>query len=246
MKSPHSFQGSFFPSTHWSQVMIARQGDTVAEAALNQLCTKYWRPVYLFIRHRGGNPHDAEDLTQAYFSRLLERAYLRKANPDKGRFRAFLIHDLKFFLSNEMERNRALKRGGKVSFVSLDAENGVASLGAVHRPATDPEAYFDRQWALETVRLAKLEVARNFRDQGKETLFAALQSGLVTSPTADVYAVWEKDLGMSTGALKVALHRLREKLKEAIEAQILETVSSEEELQLEMRHLRRALEKTLG
>lgn len=224
--------------------MIARQGDSAAEAALNQLCSKYWRPVYRFILSGGSTPHDAEDLTQAYFSRLLERAYLRKANPDKGRFRAFLIHDLKYFLSNESEQNRALKRGGRVSFVSLYAEkkeNG----HAIDQPSPhDPEAYFDRQWALETVRLAKLEVARIYGEQGKESLFATLQSGLVTSPTAEIYTRWETELGMSTGALKVALHRLRERLREAIEAQILETVSSEEELQLEMRHLRRALEKT--
>lgn len=223
--------------------MIARQGDPAAEAALNQLCTKYWRPVYLFITHRGSTPHDAEDLTQAYFSRLLERAYLRKANPDKGRFRAFLIHDLKYFLSNESERNRALKRGGKVSFVSLDAGSAESRHEAVDPSATNPDAYFDRQWALETVRLAKLEVARDYREQGKETLFAALQSGLVTSPTAEIYTKWEAELGMSNGALKVALHRLRDRLKEAIEAQILETVSSEEELRLEMQHLRQALER---
>ena len=242
MNSPATQPDNQFPTTRWSHVVLAKKGADEARSALNELCRKYWRPIYAFIRHRGSNPHDAEDLTQAYFAKLLERGYIHRADQTKGRFRAFLIHDLKFFIANEAARARAQKRGGEISFMPLDT----AWAESVIEPALgaqNSEAYFDRQWALETVRLAKESIAHEYQSQGKTTLFTALQTGLVTPPNREVYEKWQIDLGMTEGALKVALHRLRDRFRKALEDQILETVSTAADLKSEMAHLRRALSR---
>lgn len=241
MQPRSTIHGHAFPTTRWSQVIVAGQEQGASAVALNELCRKYWRPIYAFARYRGCPPHDAEDLTQAYFARLLERDYLLKASQERGRFRAFLIHDFKFFLSNHRGREQAEKRGGSVSFIPLD----VAWAESRHEPAApanaDADAYFDRQWALEIVRHAKAEVAADYDKQGKKALFDTLQSGLVSSPDTVTYTAWEQKFGVTAGALKTALSRLRERFRAALEAQILETVANEDELKAEMRHLRRAL-----
>jgi DNA-directed RNA polymerase specialized sigma24 family protein len=244
MSQRSTFHANSFPTTRWSQVMVAREDHSAAHSALNDLCRKYWRPIYAFARHRGCAPHDAEDMTQAYFAKLLERDYIQRANQERGRFRAFLIHDFKFFLSNHQGRLQAEKRGGQASFIALD----VAWAESRHEPIdptnVDADAYFDRQWALEIVRHAKAEVAADYEEQGKQTLFDALQSGLVSSPDAALYGAWEQKLGMSVNALKTALSRLRDRFRAALEAQILETVANEDDLKAEMRHLRRALSQS--
>ncbi|MCB1279279.1 hypothetical protein [Prosthecobacter sp.] len=236
-----TINASPFPTTRWSQVMVAGQDHSAANLALNDLCRKYWRPIYAFARHRGCTPHDAEDVTQGYFAKLLERDYIQRAHQNRGRFRAFLVHDFKYFLSNHEGKARAEKRGGNASFIPLD----VAWAESRHEPAdpvaVDAEAYFDRQWALEIVRHAKADVAADYDQQGKKALFDSLQSGLVSTPDAATYAVWEGRLGINTNALKTALSRLRDRFRSALEAQILETVANEEDLKAEMRHLRQAL-----
>lgn len=224
--------------------MVAGQDHSEANVALNDLCRKYWRPIYAFARHRGCLPHDAEDITQGYFARLVARDYIQRANQERGRFRAFLIHDFKFFLSNHQGRQQAEKRGGQASFIALD----VAWAESRHEPVApanmDADAYFDRQWALEIVRHAKNEVAADYDEQSKKELFDTLQKGLVSSPDAATYAAWEQKLGMTASALKTALSRLRERFRAALESQILETVASEADLKAEMRHLRLALSQS--
>jgi RNA polymerase sigma-70 factor (ECF subfamily) len=233
-----------FPTTNWSHVIQARLNHSKAHEALNHLCRKYWRPIYAFARHRGMAQHDAEDLTQAYFGRLLARNYIEKADPAKGRFRAFLIHDLKFFMSNEAGKARAKKRGGSAIVVPIDSALAEARHEVADPAHQDPDSYFDRQWALETVRLAQEKVALSYGRQGKQALFSALQSGLVTPPDAGQYARWQEDLGLSAGALKVALHRLRERFRSAMEAQVMETVATVDDLKSEMDHLRHVLSRT--
>ena len=224
--------------------MVAGQDHSSANLALNDLCRKYWRPIYAFARHRGCAPHDAEDVTQGYFAKLLERDYIQRANQERGRFRAFLVHDFKFFLLNHQGKARAEKRGGNASFIALDVAWAESRHEPVDPAAVDAEVYFDRQWALEIVRHAKTDVAADYDEQGKKALFDALQSGLVSTPDAATYAAWEQKLGMNTNALKTALSRLRDRFRAALEAQILETVANEEDLKAEMRHLRRALSQS--
>ena len=243
MSSPASSHDHAFPHTRWSLVVVAKGDHSGARTALDGLCRLYWRPIYAFIRHKGQSAHDAEDATQAFFANLLERGYIQNADEGKGRFRAFLIHDLKFFLSNEAMKGKALKRGGNISFVPIDTAWAESNPEIIDPVLGEEDAFFDRQWALETVRLARERVGDDYKSQGKEAVFAALQSGLVNPPDATVYERWQQQLGMNVGALKVALHRLRERFKKALEEQILETVSSKEDLAAEMHHLRRALSK---
>jgi len=231
-----------FPTTGWSHVMLAGKNSQKARSALNELCKKYWRPIYAFARHRGASPHDAEDLTQGYFADLLDRGYIEHADQTKGRFRTFLIHDFKFYLSRVTSKAGAKKRGGGVLFIPIDA----AWAESRHETGTsqpDSDHYYDRQWALDTVNLARERLAKDYADQGKHQLFGLLQSGLVTPPDAVVYERWQQETGMSSGALKVALHRLRERFREALEHQVMQTVVTPEELKLEMAHLLRALAK---
>ncbi len=223
--------------------MMARPGNGDAAAHLNELCKRYWRPIYAFVRHRGLSPHDAEDMTQAYFARLLEGDHIDRADRTKGRFRAFLIHDLKLFMANQAGKARAQKRGGGVSFIPMDTVWAEERIGLVTAAGADAEAYFDRQWALETVRQARERVGRDYARQGKHELFAVLQSGLTQPPDTAVYERWQQELGMTVGALKVALSRLRDRFRDALEAQIRETVTTAEELREEMRHLRRVLSR---
>ncbi|MFZ4593944.1 MAG: RNA polymerase sigma factor [Verrucomicrobiaceae bacterium] len=243
MSSPASSHDHVFPHTRWSLVVIAKGNHSEARTALDGLCRIYWRPIYAFARHKGLSAHDAEDVTQAFFADLLERGYIQNADQGKGRFRAFLIHDLKFFLSNEAMKGRALKRGGEVKFVPIDTAWAESHQEIADPAFSDADAYFDRQWALETVRLARERVGADYKSQGKEAVFIALQSGLVHPPDAAVYDRWQQQLGMNVGALRVALHRLRDRFKAALEEQVLETVSSKEDLEAELRHLRHALGK---
>jgi RNA polymerase sigma-70 factor (ECF subfamily) len=189
----------------------------------------------------GHSPHDAEDLTQSYFADLVSRSYLRHADPNKGRFRTFLIRDLKFHLSNEAEKSRAVKRGGRVAIVPLDLERAERLHDSSAAATSDPDAWFDRQWAFETVRIAKAVVAAEYREKGKESLFVLLKQGLTGTPDGENYSTWGGKLGMSEGAVKVAMHRLRDRFRVALREQILQTVASEEDLKGEMEHLFRAL-----
>jgi len=230
-----------FPTTRWSQVVKSHQGDSEARAALDNLCRRYWRPIYSFARHSGCSPHDAEDITQAFFADLLESGYLQQADHERGRFRTFLIVHFRYFLSNHRQKEGAQKRGGRAVHLPLDVDWAESRLELSDPRLADPDVYFDRQWALDVVRHARSAVATHYEATGRGALFDALKSGLARTPDAGQYAAWERELDLSPNALRVALHRLRERLRDAIEEQILETVSSQADLKDEMRHLRRAL-----
>ncbi len=244
MSPPAPSHDHDFPHTRWSLVAVAKGDHSGARRALDGLCRMYWRPIHAFAKHKGLSAHDAEDATQAFFAHLLERGYLQNADQSKGRFRAFLIHDLKLFLSNEAMKGRALKRGGHISFVPLDSAWDETHHATENPADTTGDAYFDRQWALETMRLARERVQGDYESQGKGAVFHALQSGLASPPDAAVYEQWRQQLGMNVGALKVALHRLRDRFKTALKEQVCETVSSKADLLDEMRHLRHVLGQT--
>lgn len=233
--------GAPFPTTQWSQVAVAFRDGDVACSALDSLCQRYWRPVYSFIRHSGRSSHDAEDITQAFFAQIIESGYIQKADREKGRFRTFLIVHLKYFLSNDRRKELAQKRGGGAVHLPIDVEWAESKLEWKDARQADPDAYFDRQWALEVVRHARAEVSEQYAAKGKSALFEALKAGLAKTPDAAQYAKWERELEMSPGNLRVALHRLRDRFREAIEGQILDTISEEADFKEEMRYLRRAL-----
>jgi RNA polymerase sigma factor (sigma-70 family) len=227
-----------FATTHWSVVMSAEGGDdTGARAALERLCQTYWFPLYVFVRRRGYSAPDAEDLTQEFFARLLKHHWLAKADRSKGLFRSFLLMAIKRFLANEWDKARAQKRGGGVSLrpLVLDAaETRYAGEGA---STTSPEQEFERQWALTLLDKVLEGLREEYKQQGKMRLFEALKACLVGASEMQPYTTLAIELGMSEGAIKVAVHRLRERYRERLKGEIAGTVASAHEGEEELKHL---------
>lgn len=231
-----------FATTQWSIVLRAgREQGSESRDALGRLCRTYWYPLYAHVRRRGHAPADAEDLTQAFFARLLEGRVIGRADPARGRFRSFLLTTLDHFLIDEWQRSRARKRGGGGTIASLDVEAAERRLENELADADAPDRAFDRRWAMALLEavLRRLE-AEHARD-GKAGLFRALKPTLVGSGEAQPYAVLAAQLGLTEGAVKVAVHRLRRRYRELLRAEIAETVTSAEEARDELQHLFRAL-----
>lgn len=216
-------------------MLAARADGQSGRLALDELCRKYWRPVRGFFGQCGVADDETEDLAQEYFASLLTREYLHQADRERGRFRAFLVQDLKFFLWDALAKKRVQKRGGGRAFVPLDETTDAAADSAGNT------AFFDRQWALQIVENAREMLRAEHEAAGKGELFRLLQLGLVRTMSAADYEQWAARAGMTPGALKVALHRLRGRFRRALEEQVRQTVATEQDFDEEMRHLRRAL-----
>jgi RNA polymerase sigma-70 factor (ECF subfamily) len=215
-------------------------GSTSARAALATLCQTYWYPLYAFVRRQGHPPHDAQDLTQEFFARLLARNYLADVAREKGRFRSFLLVALKHFLANEGDRARAAKRGGGQSVISLDdvGAEGRYQLEPVDRLSAD--RIFDRRWALTLLERVLERLRAEYGALEKTGEFEAMQDCL-TGKSDQSYAVIARKLGTSEGAVKVAVHRLRKRYRELLRAEVAETVDGPAEVEEELRELLRAL-----
>jgi RNA polymerase sigma-70 factor (ECF subfamily) len=227
-----------FETTQWSLVVAARPDEasqTRARTALGELCRAYWYPLYAFVRYRGYSADEAQDLTQAFFARIIETGGLASADPERGRFRSYLLGAMKHFLANEWHRSRTQKRGGGATILDLDALDPEARYALAAAPSTDPEAGFDREWARETISRALESLRSESEARGKTEQFEALKGSLtgVEPDRADTAA----RLGMTEGALKVAVHRLRQRYRELLRAEIAETVSDPSDVDAEMRHL---------
>ncbi len=230
--------GSIFVTTHWSVVLQAGQTDTTqALAALEQLCRVYWYPLYAYVRRRGYSPPDAQDLTQEFFARLLERNWLARAEQAKGRFRTFLLHMLERFLANEWDKVRALKRGGGQKLVPLQFEMGETRYSAEPRDLQTPEQVFERRWALALLAEVMQRLEAEYQKEGEGQLFAALQPCLVGDRERIPYPKLAEQLAQTEGAVRVAVHRLRQRYRELMRAEIAHTVTSPGEVDAEMRHL---------
>jgi RNA polymerase sigma-70 factor (ECF subfamily) len=229
---------SAFSTTHWSIVLGAGQDNPAGAAvALERLCRIYWFPVYAFVRGRGSSHHDAEDLTQAFFTYLLEKEALKKLDPQKGKFRSFMLAALTNFLNNEWDKRQTLKRGGKIQIISLD-ETRAEELYS-HEPVEllTPEKLFERRWAFAVVERVFARLKQEYAKTDKLKLFETLEHGLTREITQDVCAGSAASLAMNEGAVKVALHRLRRRYGELLREEIGQTVTIPEELNDEIRHL---------
>jgi RNA polymerase sigma factor (sigma-70 family) len=214
-----------FATTRWTWVSGAQAEDAeVSSRALEALCRVYWRPVYAFVRRRGHASHEAQDLTQEFFSRLLAGQGFQRVDPDRGRLRSFLLAALKHFLANEWDRSQALKRGGGRELVSLDAaEIGEEPIDPVS-DGLSPDRVFDRQWALSVLDQVMSRLERESDHAGRKETFDALKGTLCT-PRGDVtYAVIARQLGRSEGAVKVLVHRLRQRYRELLRLEIAATL----------------------
>ncbi len=231
-----------FVTTRWSAVLSAGEQDSPEAArALEQLCRSYWFPLYAHVRRLGNQPADAEDLTQAFFAKLLEKDWLAAADRERGRFRTFLLSSLKHFLSNEWDKARAQKRGGHVTIVPLDAPAGETRLQ--HEPSTPamPDREFDRRWALALLDTVLGRLEREHAENGKSRLFESLKVTIGGDRSGIHYAELGRALGMSEGSVRVAVHRLRQRYRELLRAEIAQTVSTEQEVDDELRYLFAAL-----
>lgn len=231
-----------FSTTHWSVVLTAGQDNpTGAAAALEQLCRRYWYPIYVFVRRRGADRHEAEDLTQGFFAHLFEMETLKKADRRKGKFRTFLLSALTKFLSNEWDKRQTAKRGGRRQIISLDeaAAEQLYSLEPVE-PGS-PEKLFDRRWAATLVEGGLTRLREEYRVRGKAELLAQLELSLTQEAGPGRYAEWAGTLGMSEGAVRVALHRLRRRFGELLREEIAQTVTGTAEVDEEIRHLFEAI-----
>src|SRR4051812_4747795 len=212
-----------FATTCWSLVLAAGgpPGDDLREA-LGALVAAYWAPLYGFIRGRGYPAHEAEDLAQGFFARLLEKGILGEVDRRKGRFRAFLLAACKDYLANRRDHDAARKRGGGRRFVPLDAE---ARAGPLPASGLSPEAPFDRRWALALLDRVLGRLDSEMRRAGKTALFGRLSPALLGDAQAPAYAEIASDLGMTEGAVKVAAHRLRGRYRDLLREEIARTVA---------------------
>lgn len=228
-----------FTTTRWSLVGAANLhagSRTQARAALEQLCRAYWFPLYAFVRGRGHPADDAQDLTQAFFARLLETDGFATAERDRGRFRSYLLGAMKHFLANEWHKARAQKRGGEVELLAWDALDPERRHAELAAPTEDPDRLFDRQWALETTAAALKALGKEMEEAGQGERFEALK-GCLAGREPESRAVLATRLGLTENALKVAIHRLRQRYGMLLRATIAETVRDEAELEEEMRYL---------
>ena len=227
-----------FSATRWS-VVLAAAGD--AEDALATLCRAYWYPLYAFLRRQGLNTHDAEDVTQGFFAHILEKDALAQVDRAKGRFRTFLLASLKHFLADERDRAKAQKRGGGQPVISLDACEAEARYGLEPRDELSPDKLFDRRWAIAVIERVLARLDAEYSAAGKGALFSALKPLLTAPGSARPYAEIGAQFSMKEGAVKVAVHRLRQRYGAALRAEIAETVGTAEEVDAELRHLLDAL-----
>jgi RNA polymerase sigma factor (sigma-70 family) len=223
-----------FATTRWSLVAAAQHQ---ADAALADLCRLYWYPLYAYVRRRGHDAAEAEDLTQAFFARLLEKNGLASVTPARGKFRSFLLSACQNFLANERDRANALKRGGG-RVVSLDGADARYQREPDH--GETPERLFERRWALELLDRTLRRLREEHEQKGKSRLFDALK-GTLAGDGAAPYAELAATLGMTEGAVKTSVHRLRGRYAELLRQEIGETVATPAEIDDEVRSLFRAV-----
>jgi RNA polymerase sigma factor (sigma-70 family) len=229
----------WFTTTHWSVVLAAKGEDSPAAAeALEKLCRTYWPPLYAYIRRNGHGVEDAQDLTQAFFARLMEKDYLAHLHDQRGKFRSFLLTFLKYFLSDERDRAAAKKRGGGQTFVSLDDTPAVeADYMAEAAEHANPEQLFERRWAKTVLDQALHRLRQEYVADDKTALFDHLKDLQPSERGALSYVELGAQLGMSEAAIKTAAHRLRRRYGELLREEIAQTVSRPEEIDEEIRYL---------
>ena len=228
-----------FSTTRWTLIVKAgSEDDDVAQQALASLCESYWYPLYAFVRRKGHSPEDAEDVIQGYFAGFLEKGLVKKFRPEIGRFRTFILATLKHYLLHERDKKRALKRGGNVYTLSLDADDAENrySLEPVDKNLT-PDKVFERRWALNVLdrALGKLEQASIKSGKGEQ--FAELSPYLVSGADDVPYSEVAEKLEMSDGAVRVAVHRLRKRFGQYLRDEVAVTGADEADVQDELHHL---------
>jgi RNA polymerase sigma-70 factor (ECF subfamily) len=227
-----------FATTHWTMVLAAgRKASPESGRALAALCDAYWLPIYGFRRRQGCSTADAQDYTQQFFAELLEKNSLAVADPQRGRFRSFLLTAVKNFLSHQRERARAQKRGGDRKHLSLDFDWGEQRYQLEPPDRRTPEALFEHHWALALLDRVLARLRGELEVAGKASVFDELKAFLVEASSTERYAAVAERLGTTPGAARVAVHRLRRRYKELLLAEIAQTVADPADAEAELRDL---------
>jgi RNA polymerase sigma-70 factor (ECF subfamily) len=227
-----------FNTTHWSVVLAAGDADQSGGAeALEKLCCAYWYPLYVYVRRNGNSPEDAQDLTQDFFSRLLEKNYLAKADRDRGRFRTFLLGSLKNFMINEWKRAGRLKRGGGLEFLSIDTNVAEHRYAAEPANESNPDAAYEQRWAVTLIEQVLATLRREYGATDKARLFEELKGFIWGDKSTASYAEIAGALNLTEGTVKVAVHRLRQRFRELLRAEVAHTVARPDDIDAELRHL---------
>ena len=239
--SAHAAQGRF-TTTHWSVVLAA--GDSTAptaQPALEHLCRAYWYPLYAFVRRRGYGPEDAQDLTQSFFARLLERDYVKRADRERGKFRTFLLTALSHFLADEWDRAHRFKRGGARQFIAIDAATAEERYRLEPADPSDPAKLFERRWATTLLERALAELEREYQERGQGEMFNALRAFLLAEQGDATYMDAAPRVGMTAAAMKMAVSRMRGRCRELLRHEILQTAAGPVEAEEEYQALRAVL-----
>jgi RNA polymerase sigma-70 factor (ECF subfamily) len=234
--------GSVFNTTHWSVVLAAADlTATDARAALTRLCQTYWYPLYCCVRRHGYSPEDAQDLTQAFFAKLLSKNQIALADPERGRFRTFLLRSLENFLRTQYRDVTTQKRGGAAELLSLELQTAEGRYETEPADNLSPSVVFERQWAGTVLETVLTGLRKEFSGSGRLELFNALEPHLWGDDTSTPYASIAEALGMTLVAVRVTVHRLRQRFHELLRSEISDTVETPNDVEDELRYLRRVL-----
>ena len=232
----------WFPTTHWTLVLAARnKGSKQADDALEMLCKMYWYPLYAYARRCEFSREDSEDATQSFFIQLIKRNDFNHVSSDKGKFRAFLLASFKHFLSNERDRMRALKRGGRITHIPFDSKAAESRYLSEPVDHITPDKLFDRAWALTLLEIVLSQLRKKYTAKGKGSLFDQLKIFLTTGKGTIPYAKVAIQTGMTEGAVKVAVFRLRQRYREQLKMEIAQTLHDPSQVDEELRALFAAL-----
>jgi RNA polymerase sigma-70 factor (ECF subfamily) len=227
-----------FATTHWSIVLAAgAKASPEAAEALEKLCRVYWYPLYAYVRRQGHDAHEAQDLTQAFFARLLEKEYVSRARRERGRFRSYLLTALNHFLVDEWKKSTRQIRGGGQPLLSLDEQDAEARYRREPVDELDAAKIYERRWAMTLLDQVLAGLEKEFLASGKSGLFEQLQVYLLGETTAPSHAETGRRLGMTEEAVKAAVYRLRRRYRELLRLEIAQTVATSDEIEDELRHL---------
>ena len=227
-----------FSTTHWSLVLAAGQSSTPqSSAALEKLCGTYWHPLYVYVRRRGYNHEAAQDLTQEFFEQFLKKQAFERADSARGHFRTFLLTSLQNFMSDEWKQARRLKRGGGVSFISMNAQIAEDQYPIDIPDTLTPERIYEQRWAMSLLDKVLSAMREDYARAGKARLMDVLQEFVWGAEGSTAYTGVAAQFGMTEGAVRVAVHRLRRHYQERLRAEVAQTVSCPEEIDEELRYL---------
>jgi RNA polymerase sigma-70 factor (ECF subfamily) len=229
-----------FHTTQWTLVFTAAADDENSRPALEELCARYWFPVYVFIRRQGYDAAEAEDLTQGFYTKLIEKAYLAQVDRNRGKFRTFLLASVKHFLSNERDRVRAQKRGGGAAHKTLDLTGAEERYAGEQSGLLSPDEMFEKRCALSLLDAALRQLREEYVERDDLRHYDAL-APLLTGESPELYAKVADDLGMSRGALRVALHRMRGRFRTIVREHVSALVAAPDQVDEEIRHLMNAV-----